>query len=120
MLKQQINVLVCLINRSEHFLCAVLIFEICFEKKNDKILNKLELPTWQEFEKSLKSGVWECLEQVICPRSSSPYPIGCTVRCKETRLFCIFLYKMVIFTSLKITLKVAANLPLFSQFFISI
>ena len=44
----------------------------------------------------------------------------CTVRCKETRLFGIFLYKMVIFTSLKIILKVEENLPFLSHFFISI
>ena len=43
-----------------------------------------------------------------------------TVRCKETRLFGIFLYKMLIFTSLKITFKVGKNLPFLSQFFISI
>ena len=42
------------------------------------------------------------------------------VRCKETQLFGIFLYKMVIFTSLKIILKVGENLPFLSHFFISI
>ena len=52
------------------------------------------------------------LPSFVCNRS--------TVHCKETQLFCTFLYKMVIFTSLKIILKVGGNLPMLSHFLISI